>query len=362
MAESKARLLAIQLASDFLRKGNFESVGSPMSERAIERIMPAATNIESPYYEAYGLSGLAIQSVGYAHGADEESVNVYVTRGSRRSLNEIPQEIDGVKVRAVNLGRPTVKPEASAATRTRGIVYDYHGKIACGSSCAPAGENYAGTFGALVSRNGAMMALSNNHVFAACNHVLVGQPILAPSAIDARPGIPAPRQFCQHAEIIELRSGTPTLVPLVRSDAAIGVITDANLVSSWQGDSVGGYDTPAQIAEPVAGMPVKKFGRTTGLTYGIIESLIPTPMALPYKSRHFVATVWFENIWTVRVHESSDAFALPGDSGSLVVAEDNSYAIGLLFASTNKGDYGFIAPIGTVLADLDLSLVDNYGL
>ena len=84
-------------------------------------------------------------------------------------------------------------------------------------------------------------------------------------------------------------------------------------------------------------------------------------MPLPYKNRNFAATVWFTDIWTIRAEDSSP-FALPGDSGSLVVAEDGSAAVGLLFATSNKGETGFIAPIATVLQELNLNLTGNHGV
>ena len=361
MAKSKAEVLTIQLASEFLKNGNFEAVGSPMESRTVASVLPAATDLSFTHFNEYGFTGLSVQSVGYSAGGEEEVVHVYVTRGSKRHLDEISGEKDGVSVQVTNLGKLAIRPEAASVTGTHGNVYEHNGRIACGSSCAPAGENYSGTFGALVNHDEGMMALSNNHVFAACNHIPVGQPILSPSAADARPGILAPRQLCRHSQIIELRSGTPALVPLVRSDAAIATVPEESIVSSWQGDNDSGYDTPIGTIVPTSGLRVKKVGRTTGVTLGTVEALIPTPMPLPYKVRYFTAKVWFTDVWTIRADENNH-FALPGDSGSLVVSEDGKNAVGLLFASSNKGDYGFIAPIETILNDLNSTLIGNHGI
>jgi hypothetical protein len=162
--------------------------------------------------------------------------------------------------------------------------------------------------------------------------------------------------------MVELRSGDPTLVPPARLDAAIASVPEANSVSSWQGDPNGGYDTPAQTASPRAGLRVKKFGRTTALTFGRIEALVPTPWILPYRSSKFSAVVWFRDTWTVR-SENSDPFALPGDSGSLIVSDDASSAIGLLFAVNNKGEYGIFVPIQDVLSAFGtFELASGHGL
>ena len=207
-----------------------------------------------------------------------------------------------------------------------------------------------------------MLALSNNHVFAACNHTPVGMPILAPSTMDARPGRRAPTEICRHERIVELQSGDPALVPVMRLDVAVAEVPDQNIVSSWQGNGTRGFDTPATTSSPVSDMKVKKFGRTTGLTSGIVEAFVPTPWILPYRSGKFSATVWFVDTWTV-ISDGSDPFALPGDSGSLVIKEDGSAAVGLLFAVNNKGQYGIIMPIDQVLSAFgSATLISGHGV
>ena len=207
--------IAEQLAGEFLRSGSFEAVGAPLDAGTVAGILPA--NAEAGINIAeYGLSGLSVQSVGYASGADEDAIYVYVTRGSKSALARLSGQRDGVNIRVVNLGKLVIKPEAVATEAARGYAYERNVRIACGSSCALAGEHYSGTFGASVVSDGHLMALSNNHVFAACNHVSVGQPILSPSAADASLDMPAPRQLCRQSKIVELRSGTPTLVPPMR--------------------------------------------------------------------------------------------------------------------------------------------------
>ena len=357
---SGARELTEILGRDFLKNGNFQAAGAPADAVAMSRIFPTTSDVAISYSENHGFSGLSVQSVGYSN-ADRESVFIYVTRGGKRVLDKLSNVIDGIPVNVTNIGNPIVRPEASVASTMRRSVFLRNNRIACGSSCAPAGENYSGTFGALVKSDKYLMALSNNHVFGACNHTEVGQPVLSPSAVDASPNLIAPREICRHHEIIELRSGTPALVPLMQADAATAIVQEEDAVSSWQGDNINGYDTPSPAISPKSGMRVKKFGRTTGLTLGTVESMIAL-MSLPYKNRHFSSTVWFTNVWIIRADADSGIFALPGDSGSLVVAEDGRSAIGLLFAATSRGEYGFIAPICTILDELGLSLVDGHGI
>ncbi len=86
------------------------------------------------------------------------------------------------------------------------------------------------------------------------------------------------------------------------------------------------------------------------------------PWILPYKTGKFSATVWFTDTWTVRA-DGADPFALPGDSGSLVVSEDGTSVVGLLFAVNNRGQYGIIMPIDQVLAAFGgATLVSGHGI
>ena len=119
-----------------------------------------------------------------------------------------------------------------------------------------------------------LFILSNNHVLAGCNHVPKGQPILSPSSSDGRPLVRAPGEVGRHDQIHELRSGHPALVNPCDTDLALAVVTDDAILSSWQGDARLGYDTPASVSDPLSMMRVKKFGRTTGLSFGTVEAKV----------------------------------------------------------------------------------------
>ena len=108
-------------------------------------------------------------------------------------------------------------------------------------------------------------------------------------------------------------------------------------------------------------MKIKKVGRTTGITTGVIETVIDEPTPIPCHTRHFKGTVWFSKMWYV-VEDHSD-FALPGDSGSLVVNEEATHAVGVIFSSNRTGDYGLMIPIRHVLAQFGgLTLVSGHGV
>lgn len=361
---SRAETLAKSFAARFLENGNYEALGTPLSHAAATKYAQAAaiTDLDEYFAEEDGFAGLAVHSVGFTSGAEEEKVVIYVARGSKKALDGIAEAVDGVLVEAKVMGKLRAGPAPAMASGGLSNFYERNRRIACGSSCAPSGQNYSGTFGGLLRNGNRMLALSNNHVFAACNHTPVGMPILSPSTNDARPGRRAPSEICRHDRIVELRSGDPALVQMMRLDAAVAEVIDTTLVSSWQGNETEGFDTPATAVAPTSGLRVKKVGRTTGLTTGTVEAFVPTPWILPYKSGKFSATVWFIDTWTVRA-DGADPFALPGDSGSLVVSEDRASVVGLLFAVNNRGQYGIIMPIDQVLAAFGgATLVSGHGI
>lgn len=352
-----AQELAINLSNLFLSEGQFDN--TPIHAGGGGMITTAGTNPE--FIQAIAatgagtadFAGLSVQAVGYDQSAENGSVYVYVSQGN---LKHIPSEIGGVRIHANKMASLRINPQLTGRATNRGNFFNHrNGRIACGSSCAPSGQQYSGTFGALVTDGQDFFALSNNHVFAACNHVQAGMPILSPSTQDSHPSLPAPREIGRHAAIVELRSGDPAFVTEAKTDAALAKVIDRNAVTSWQGDSTG-YDTPTSIIDPSAGLRVKKVGRTTGLTTGTVEAAL-VRLPLPYKTNYFSATVYFADVWTIRA--DSGSFALPGDSGSLVVTEDGQHAVGLIFAMTSTATHNY-AVIVTIRDALEL-LGQNLG-
>src|SRR5437867_5044555 len=187
---SQAERLAKSLAAKFLENGNYEALGIPLSHAAASKYVQAAavTELDEYFKEEEGFSGLAVHSVGYTSGGEIEKVIIYVARGSKKALEDVATEIDGVGIEAKVMGKLKAGPAPAVNGHGTSHFFERNNRIACGSSCAPSGQNYSGTFGALLRDGGRMLALSNNHVFADCNHTPVGMPILSPSAMDARPG------------------------------------------------------------------------------------------------------------------------------------------------------------------------------
>lgn len=252
---------------------------------------------------------------------------------------------------------PPVIPHASVFGSPRFAVVN--GRFTCGSSITVAPIFGAGTLGALLRLpDGTLCGLSNNHVTGDCNHTQKDMYVLCPSPLDADPSLLPPTAIGRHHALIPLGSGDPGQVAKQEVDAAIFRIENPDLVTSWQGQSL--YDTPSMTAPLAAMMKVKKFGRTTGLTEGQVTGLVVTPLEMPYQSMNFRSKVHYTGIWAVR-STGLDFFSDHGDSGSLVVTEDGTKAVGLLFGGS--GPVGFIMPIETVLAAFGgATLVNGHNL
>jgi hypothetical protein len=90
-------------------------------------------------------------------------------------------------------------------------------------------------------------------------------------------------------------------------------------------------------------MAVQKFGRTTLLTKGKITGINAT-VIVAYGPNWYA---WFSSQIIV---ETTTAFILPGDSGSLIVTDDlNCNPVGPLFAANDTRTYAIANPIDLVL-------------
>lgn len=338
--------IAQSLHANFLEHGNY-TFASKGSGYGVVAVQPASGGQPtSDYVEPLGFAGLSVFAIGIDEDSDDPGIRVYVTKGRKEYIKSLQDGDSKISIRVSNIGKMVINPEQASSTTNRGNLFKRGDAIACGSSCAPVGENHSGTFGAIIEHNGNHFVLSNNHVISGCNHIKKNISIISPSNLDVIPNV-APREIGRHHDLIPLCSGDPIFIKPCSIDAGIAQIHSIGNVSSWQGD-VNGYDTPSSTIKPKGGMPVKKFGRTTGMTTGYIDGRISVPFPMPYKSQHFNGTVWFNDVWSVRA--TDEIFALGGDSGSLVVSDDGQHAVGLLFAASPKGEYAVIIPIDEVLA------------
>ena len=221
----------------------------------------------------------------------------------------------------------------------------------------------AGTFGCVVRKDNKSFILSNNHVLANSNKAIRGDWILQPgsadggtandriAALDAfvpinfvdAPTCPIGGSLVRGLNIIALALGSHHRVRLIRQaenqvDAAIAFPLPTDITPEILQIGV-----PTGVGVASLDMPVRKSGRTTGLTTGFITQVDVT-----------VSVNYGGPVATFTNQLMTGAMSQGGDSGSLVVDEDTR-AIGLLFAGSDT--VTILNPIQLVLDALGVELV-----
>jgi len=303
---------------------------------------------------------------------DEPAVMVYVTRKipkqALRKEELVPEELDGVKTDVVEVGKLVAlgysEPEATPPfQRTRRW------------RPAPPGVSIghyaitAGTFGAVVydNKTGEPLILSNNHVLANENRGHPGDPILQPGPIDGgklptdkigelkafvKIKFPWEGKGCEWLanvanKIAKILGLNCRLEPVYDIDNVV----DAAVAKPDSADDITPEILDIGKVEGVGRarikMIVQKSGRTTALTRGTV---IDTDAEVQ---------VWYDQGIAKFVHQiivlhTHGKFSAGGDSGSLVLDLDN-YAIGLLFAGSDK--VTVVNPIQEVLKQLNIKFM-----
>lgn len=273
----------------------------------------------------------------------------------------IPKEVNGIHTDVVQIGKVHAfqNPKARYRPAMPGISIGHYAIT-------------AGTFGAVVrdASTNQRLILSNNHVLANSNNASKGDTILQPGRADGgkdpqdriadlerfvkiawKGGGDDDDDKCPIAAFFEsllnalaAMTGSSTRLKQVRStgpnlvDAAVAKPINDEIIE----DAIMNIGAVSGTREAVVGLKVRKSGRTTGYTEGVINTLDAT-IEVGYGSN---VAVFEQQILT---NDMSD----PGDSGSLIVSEDNK-AVGLLFAGSTT--VTVINPISAVLSALNITI------
>lgn len=221
---------------------------------------------------------------------------------------------------------------------------------------SPGETNYcfAGTLGCRLKAeypNGSIahFILSNNHVMADENggHRDIDV-ILQPGTLDNNCTYDPDDQIAELTDFVEI-DFAPNANNLM--DAAIAV-TDTSLTGV--ATPADGYGTPsAEDVAAVVGMPVHKYGRTTGYTEGLVDMInVTVNVGYDGGTARFTDQVVFVGRVKRGKKYVSGPFSDSGDSGSLIVTQDGNHPTALLFAGNSTYTIG--NPIGTVLTEFSL--------
>lgn len=239
------------------------------------------------------------------HPRDEPVVAVYVARkaplGSVDPVAVVPDAYEDVPTQVVETGEFVTMTERGR-----------HRPAPSGVSVGHC-QGETGSLGFIGRKGEGLMLVSNNHVLARSNEAALGDSIFQPGTADGGDGSD---QIATLAEFVDLDfSGGRNSV-----DAAMAAV-DADDVD---GGVYGGSRLMPEPIEPAIGMTVRKCGRTTGVTHGIVYDDDAT-----IKLRYSVGTALLGDQMLIR-SVNGRPFSAPGDSGSLVVDERSDRPTGLL--------------------------------
>ncbi|MEG6617149.1 hypothetical protein V6C27_12095 [Peptococcaceae bacterium 1198_IL3148] len=259
----------------------------------------------------------------------------------------VPRKIDGVDTDVIEVGR--IKMLGVRTQRIRPAM----------PGCSIGHYRVtAGTLGAVVKdrSTGAPLILSNNHILANGSNgydgrAVVGDPILQPGKYDGgnendRIGsllrfVPISRGSAEQQSSCPYASGfsavTNAMLHLIRPNYEIKVfkklqqnnIVDCALAAPDNPELISGeildFGLIQGVTEARPGMPVRKSGRTTGVTSGTVTT-VGTSLKVEMDGNEMVM---FNDQVTTNMSSQG------GDSGSLVLTPDNQ-VVGLLFAGSDK--------------------------
>ncbi|OWT67696.1 hypothetical protein CEY09_14395 [Achromobacter marplatensis] len=186
--------------------------------------------------------------------------------------------------------------------------------------------------------------------------------------MDVSPNMPHPFTIGTHQRQLPMNMGDPTTVDtLINQDASIFKIVAVDRISSMQQNS---YDTPAASMPLMGGMHVKKVGRSSGFTEGVVLGEMVGAHRVNYQAPEhaFSGPVYFDRMFAVV--GKADRFSEPGDSGSLVVHEAPDgidYAVGIIVAgyTDNRAPgniVSLIMPIEPILVSFNVTLVAGHNV
>jgi hypothetical protein len=311
--------------------------------RAAQKSMPQAFALRKGkrYQPAPGVNlvGMGIgEKVAAGKRTGEMCVKVFVAKkfpqGKVGAANRIPAAIGGIPTDIEGVGYPR-KFQIPQRQRHRPVP----GGVSVGLDFHAVDYRFAGTLGVIVSDRknpGRVYALSNNHVLADENRVNTGAGVMQPGTLDG--GRNADR-------VARLTRYVPLRFNNQRNwmDAAIAEFDR----SAGADRSILGIGPPTGAASPALGLLVRKSGRTTGLTEGIVRVVNFDLFNVEYDQ----GMVRVDDV--VVIEGTAGSFSSQGDSGSAIV-DPQGRVVALLFAGSPQVTYAI--PIPRVLRRLGVRI------
>lgn len=321
------------------------------ARREIEELLMApeaaatAASADANAAEPYDPSNVVAVGIGekLAHGAPTGRLAVKVLVREKLSTREVS---DALQVPATVGG---VVTDVEQSGEIHAFSFTARRRPApCGVSIGNCTRVMAGTLGCLVTRQGRLFILSNNHVIALVNTSPLNAGIPQPGLLDG--GACAGDIIARLTQFVPINfaPGANNLVDAAIAQANPQMVDRRILRPGGVLQPI----TPGAVA-PVMNMPVQKSGRTTQFRRGMVD-LVNTTVNVNYAPLGGVAR--FTNQFRVR-GVGGAIFSDRGDSGSLVTTSPQNRPVGLLFAGNATTNTTFCTPISTVLSAFGVTIV-----
>jgi len=237
--------------------------------------------------------------------------------------DRIPASVDGIPTDVEAVGYPR-RFAIDNQLRQRPVL----GGVSGSPSLKAAGYRFAGTLGVVLVGQ-ASYILSNNHVLADENRLAVGATIVQPATLD---GGTAADRVARLADFVPLKFGNARNwmdAAAARFDTGVSV-----------NPTILGIGPLTGAGDPSLNLLVRKAGRTTGLTEGIVRVVRFDVFDVQYDQ----GMVRVDDVMVIE--NTAGPFSRPGDSGSAIV-DTQGRVIGLLFAGSDL--VTFAIPIRRIL-------------
>lgn len=255
------------------------------------------------------------------------------------SADIIPSSLQGVPTKIIEVGKISKQ-------NFRGRVRPIQPGFSAGHASIT-----TGTIGGFFrDKDGDIVALSNNHVFAAENKARLNDPIYQPGPIDASAGSIRFNNWPQPVANLPYFATLKKFLALNRSnnlhDSAIAKVHQTYLEGNLLDLNYPGIQKPiVGFSGAAINMDVQKCGRTTGYTRGRVLALHGS-----FTINYDFGPARFNDCIVIT------GMSQGGDSGSLIL-DNNMNGVGLLFAGSDK--VTLANPIQYVIAEYGLSIYNK---
>jgi hypothetical protein len=311
--------------------------------RVAEKSMPQAFALrkEKRFQPAPGVNlvGMGIgEKLAAGKRTGEMCVKVFVAKkfpkGKVGTADRIPAAISGIPTDIEGVGYPR-RYQIPQQRRHRPVP----GGVSVGLDFHAVNFQFAGTLGVVVSDRtdpGRVYALSNNHVLADENRVQAGAGVVQPGTLDGGTNADRVARLTRYIPIRFNNQRNWMDAAVAEFDRPAG--TDRSIL---------GIGPPSGAGKPSLGLLVRKSGRTTGLTEGIVRVVNFDVFNVEYDQ----GMVRVDDV--IVIEGTAGSFSRPGDSGSAIV-DPQGRVVALLFAGSPQVTYAI--PIPRVLRRLGIRI------